>query len=347
MVKVILAGGGTGGHLYPGVAIAEELKIKGIDCLFLVSDRGIDGEILSKAGFPFIEQKLSAFKGKNIVGKLISLSKLLPAVLRISPYIDKADKIILLGGFASVTAGLTGVLKRNKIYIHEQNSVMGLTNGIFAKFADKVFLSFEKTLNKKGNCVVTGNPVRKEFANIKAKGKLSKNLLVIGGSQGSRIINELVASASDYLTAQDFNIMHQTGKKLYLETVNFYKSKKLENNKFIKIMPYIDDMKSAYEWADIVISRAGSGSVFEITYTKRPAIYIPLKIAADNHQKMNAIAATEFSFAKILEEESANKENLINKINEIYEEYERMKIKLEKIKFKDTAKIILREMKID
>ena len=347
MSKVVLSGGGTGGHLYPGIAIAEELKLKGVDCLFLVSDRGIDRDILSRTDFNFIEQKLVAFKGKNIVGKIMSLFKLLPATLKVVPKINKNDKVILLGGFASVTAGIVSIFKHNNLYIHEQNSIMGMTNGMFARFADKVFLSFEKTLNIKGNCVVTGNPVRKCFDGFKTKEYLNKNLLITGGSQGSRFINELIANSADALLEKGFVIRHQAGKKLYEETLNIYKKKGLLNNENIKLTEYINDMKTAYEEADVIISRAGSGSIFEITYSKRPAIYIPLKIAADNHQKMNALAAAEFSSAKVLEEFEANKENLMKCINEIYEDYENIKKKLDKIEFKDTAKIILREMEID
>jgi UDP-N-acetylglucosamine--N-acetylmuramyl-(pentapeptide) pyrophosphoryl-undecaprenol N-acetylglucosamine transferase len=344
MVKVILAGGGTGGHLYPGIAIAEKLKVKGVECLFLVSDRGIDREILSKTTFPFIEQKVTAFKGKSVVGKMASLAKLLPEIFKIAPNIQKKDKVVLLGGFASIIAGIVSVVKRNELYIHEQNSVMGLTNRTFAKFADKVFLSFEKTLNSKGNCIVTGNPVRNIFADIKIKNELSKNILVIGGSQGSRIINKLIVNSSERLLSEGFSIWHQTGKNLYEETLKMYSDRV---NKNLKLFAYIDDMKSAYEWADVIISRAGSGSVFEIIYAKRPAIYIPLKIAADNHQKINALSAKGLSAAEILEEEEATVDNLMNAINNIYTNYEQLKEKIKKIEFKDTAELIVKEMGID
>ena len=132
--------------------------------------------------------------------------------------VQKGDKVILTGGFAAAPSAIAAILKGCDLYLHEQNSVMGLVNRIFARFSKKVFLSFENTKNAKGNCIVTGNPVREVFYNRQPKKDYSGNLLILGGSQGSRKINKLISSSIDEIVSLGFNVTHQCGAKLYDET---------------------------------------------------------------------------------------------------------------------------------
>lgn len=346
-MKVILAGGGTGGHLYPGIAIANRLKENGVECLFLVSNRGIERETLTELGYPFVEQKTVAFKGAGVLGKIRAIKQLIIEIINVSSRIAKEDKVILLGGFAAASAGAVSVLKGNDLYIHEQNSVMGMTNRFFANRAKKVFLSFDKTYRAKGNGIFVGNPVRDEFSSATAKIKLTKNILVLGGSQGSRSINKLVVQSIDQLFENGFQVKHQTGKKLLHEVQAAYAGKGHGNSERLEITDYISSMKEAYEWADIIISRAGSGSVFEIMYSKRPAIFIPLSIAADNHQMFNAMMAEKMAGASLLIEKSADCIKLVNEIKNIYDNYEGIYEKLSSVEFRDTVDAIIKEIDFD
>jgi len=346
-MKVILAGGGTGGHLYPGIAVAEELMKKEVEVLFLVSDRGIDRKILSSLKYNFVEQHATALKGKGVIDKIKSLCNLIKCVFESVKVIDREDKVLLLGGFAAASAGFAAVLKRADMYIHEQNSVMGFTNRFFARFAEKVFLSFEDTQKGRGKIEVTGNPVRKEIRNIKTKKNLEKNILVLGGSQGSRLINNVAADSFIKLRDEGVNVVHQTGENLFEETVKRYTVNGINvDNGNVTIVKYIDDMKSALEWCDVIVARAGSGTVFEIMSAKRPAILIPLRIAADNHQYFNALYFKRRGFGTLLLEDSFDAKSLVGCINEIFDNYDKYREKLESFENRNVAKLITEKMGI-
>ena len=203
-MSVIFAGGGTGGHLYPSIALAEVLSQKGIEFKFLVSDRGIDARILTRLGYKYIEQNVAPFMGKGLFGKINALIKLFGAVIQTYPIIKKGDKVFLSGGFAAAPAAIVAKIKGCELYLHEQNSVMGLVNRTFARVSKKVFLSFPNTKNASGNTVVTGNPVRRVFKTFKKKDDFTGSILVLGGSQGSRAINEIIVKSIDEIMAAGF-----------------------------------------------------------------------------------------------------------------------------------------------
>lgn len=340
-MKVILAGGGTGGHLYPAIAVAEELEKKGVDTLFMVSNRGIEREILSELGFKFIEQRVKTYKSQNILHKINSIFSALKEVIRLKKYFKHNDKVVLFGGFAAFVSGVIALIRGCDIYIHEQNSVMGLTNRFFAKYAKKVFLSFDKTLKAKGNVVVSGNPIRSNILS-NPKDKLGKTVLLIGGSQGSRVLNLTMVKAAKRLIDMGFKIIHQTGKRLYDETVLLYNNEGLSNCEELKILDYLENIEDFYKESDLIISRAGSGSVFEIMKIKRPAIFVPLKAAADNHQYFNALYAVEKGFGYIIEEGNLTAEKLLEMIDVIYKNYESSILpKLKEIKHQDAVSIIM------
>ncbi|KAA0257861.1 undecaprenyldiphospho-muramoylpentapeptide beta-N-acetylglucosaminyltransferase [Deferribacter autotrophicus] len=343
-MRVIIAGGGTGGHLYPGVAVAEYLRSREVEFLFLVSDRGIDREILSRYGYEFYEQQITAFKGKGFIEKIKSLFRVFLVSLKVSKFIKKHDKVLLLGGFAAVPAGIVSIFKRCDLYLHEQNSVMGIANRFLAKFAKKVFLSFDNTKNAAGRCIVVGNPVRKEFKDFKVKDVFNKHIFVTGGSQGSRIINNVVCDAASKLLEMGYSVIHQTGTKLYDETIKRYRENGIYDDERIKIYPFIEDMAEKFKWADIVISRSGAGSVFEILYSKRIGIFVPLKIAADNHQYFNALYVKEKGAGEIILEDEFNPDSLIEMIKKVENEKESYLKALEGIEFKDSAKLICEEL---
>ena len=344
-MRVIFAGGGTAGHILPAVVLADELKKNNKDILFIVSNRGIERKILANKDFPFYEQNLKPFKRTNVVNQLVSILLIFVESIRLLKIIKKGEKILLLGGFASLPAGIAGILKKCDIYIHEQNSSMGLANKIIAPMAKRVFLSFENTKNAKGRLFYTGYPVRQEFKLIKPKEKFEKRLLVLGGSQGSRKINQLIVSSSLILLEKGYSITHQTGEKLYEETIELYKKEGLLNIKSLNIIPFYNNVVSLYNWADIVIARSGAGTIFEVITAKRPAIFIPLKTSADNHQYYNALWAAKSSFAFILKEDEADVANLLKLIYHISEVYNtEVRQKLMSVQPMDATKNILELM---
>lgn len=344
-MKVIFAGGGTGGHLYPAVAISEQLKKNNISFYFMVSDRGIEKSILTPLGYEFEEQKVSAFMGAGVFGKIKAVLNMIGATTRALKVVKKGDKVVLTGGFAAAPSAIAAIIKGCDLYLHEQNSVMGLVNRIFAKYSKKVFLSFENTKNAKGRIIVTGNPVREAFYSLEPKKDYTNSILVLGGSQGSRKINTLISSSIDELVNNGFHIVHQCGKKLYDETMQMYGDKlEIYENK-VKLMPYIDNAVEEMKKADIIISRSGAGAVFEIKALKCPAIYIPFAGASENHQYYNALNEKEQGRCIIIEEKDANTNALINGLNEIKNNIEKYRAAFGK-EVEKSSEIIFKELEL-
>lgn len=343
-MKVIFAGGGTGGHLYPSLAVAEELKNKNVEMLFLISNRGLDSKILMKSGYNYIEQDVSAFKGKGFLAKIKSILKLIKCVFADFRVIKKGDKVFITGGFASAPAAIVAKIKGCKIYLHEQNSVMGLVNRTVSGFCEKVFLSFENTKKAKGKTLVTGNPVRKIFMETSKKEGWDGKLLILGGSQGSRKINNIIASSIDFIVAEGFSITHQTGEGLYRETITAYGYAARRYASKLTVLAYIDRPSEFISKADIVVGRAGSGTIFELSACGAPAIYIPFKAASDNHQYYNAKAVEEKGGATILNEDEANPEKFMEALKFMKNNIEDFRRNLRSRPPMDSVKIIVKEM---
>lgn len=342
---MVLAGGGTGGHLYPGIAIAERLESEKADILFMVSNRDVDSKILSSYGYTFVVQDVTPVKGKGLLYRIKSFFKLFIQVLKNLKLIRHGDKVLLLGGFASAAAGLAAIVKKCDIYVHEQNSVMGFANKFFIRFAKKVFLSFELKNIKIPNAVLTGNPVRKNIAEIDPKYEQSGHLFVTGGSQGSRFINNLIVESFERFKEEGIKIKHQTGTMLYEETLNSYRSKYGETgNEDLEVSAYVDDIENALKWSDAVVSRAGSGSVYEIMYAKRPAVFIPLKVASDNHQFYNAKFFEERGYGYVLAEDDAEPDSFFEKVMSVFKNYGEFSAKLGSMERLNASELILKEM---
>jgi len=344
--RLVIAGGGTGGHLYPGIAVADYVKQFGVDTYFIVSKRGLERKVLEPLGYPFYEQSETPLNGVNIFRKVKSMFLLMKEITKVYAVLKKGDMLLLTGGFVSAAAALVGSMKGVEMYLHEQNSVMGLTNRKFADGCEKVFLSFPDTQKVAGKTMVTGNPVRAEFEGHQPKENMEKNVLILGGSQGSRFVNNQVAETAQSLLDEGFTIRHQTGGKLLDETLEKYKELGVEMSDRLTISGYIDDVAENLKWADIVIARSGSGTVFEVTSSKRLAIYIPFAYAADNHQLYNAKFAEDQGVAKVLEEKDVKPEALIGTMKSFSLNYSSYKSALEKVETYDSVKLIAGGMNI-
>jgi len=344
--RLVIAGGGTGGHLYPGIAVADYVKQFGVESFFIVSKRGLESKVLTQLGYPFYEQSETPLNGVSLLRKIKSVFLLMKEITKVYALLRKNDKLLLTGGFVSAAAALVGSMKGVEMYLHEQNSVMGLANRKFADGCEKVFLSFPDTKKASGKTTITGNPVRAEFKDIPIKETMDKRILVLGGSQGSRFVNNQVAEAARELLDAGFQIRHQAGGKLIDEALEKYKSLGIEQSENLTVTGYIDDVAENLKWADIVIARSGSGTVFEVMSARRLALYIPFAYSADNHQLYNAKFAEKKGVAKVMEEKNTKPETIVGMMKSFALNYDSYKTDLEKLQRYESVELIAGGMKI-
>lgn len=297
-LTILIMAGGTGGHVFPALAVAEELRARGHNIHWLGTGRGIENRLIPTAGIPLHLIKVEGVRGRGLLGLvkapfLISyaVGQALKLIRKISP-----DVVIGFGGFASGPGGMAAKICGKPLVIHEQNAVAGTTNRLLAKVATKVLAAFPNafadSLNKSAE--VVGNPVRSSIHQLEAvttryQARLESNepvhLLVLGGSLGAKAINELVPAAIAQLPTQARPVIwHQSGKNHDESTTALYE----QHNVAAKVKPFIEDMAAAYAWADMVICRAGALTVSELMAAGAASILIPLPSAIDDHQTYNA-----------------------------------------------------------
>lgn len=295
-MRLLIAGGGTGGHLFPGVAIAEELRAREADApvRFVGTARGIEARVLPELGWDLALIEVSGLKTVGALGAIRGLFRL-PKALWQARKVVKAfapDAVIGVGGYASGPVVLMARLRGIPTAICEQNSIPGLTNKILGRLVRAVFLSFEESRRffKPKKIVMSGNPVRRDLvqrllAVTPAPAGEVVNVLVSGGSLGAVAVNELAANALSALaTDHRLAIVHQTGDKDLEVTRKRYADAGVTAD----CRAFIKDMASAYQQADLVIGRAGATTVAELAIAGKPAVFIPYPFAADNHQEINA-----------------------------------------------------------
>ena len=310
-LKVILSGGGTGGHIYPAIAIAKEIEKRYPDSsiLFVGASDRMEMQKVPQAGYEIIGLWISGIQRKLTLSNLMFPFKLLSSLFKSRKIIKqiKPDIVIGTGGFAS--GPLLKVANDANIptLLQEQNSYPGITNKWLAKKADKICVAYDglDRFFPKNKIVKTGNPVRQDLIEIDSKKEegfhkfnLDSNkkiLLVIGGSLGARRINQLIESELEFITSLGIQIIWQCGK-LYFEEYKKY------NSENVQVLQFIDRMDLAYASADIIISRAGAGSVSELCIVGKPVLFIPSPNVAEDHQTKNAKAIVDQQGALMLKE---------------------------------------------
>jgi len=295
-VKIMIAGGGTGGHLFPGIAIAEALlkKDRGNEILFVGTDRGLEKRVLKDLGYSLETLDIEGIKGRSWKRSMQAAFKVPGSMMQAFKIINRysPDVVIGVGGYASGPAVLTAHFMGIKTAIAEQNALPGVTNRILSKFVDKIFLSFPDQGHwfPEDRSVVTGNPIRNSFAAAPEMAKKKElepfQILIFGGSQGAHAINMVVLAAAAELegSREKLKFVHQTGEKDVQEIRDAYK--KINMN--AEVQPFILDMAKAYLEADLLICRAGATSVAEITAMGKAAILVPFPFAINDHQTKNA-----------------------------------------------------------
>jgi len=291
--RVLIMAGGTGGHVFPGLAVAAYFQRQGVEVHWLGTATGLEAKLVPQANLPLHLIQVTGLRGKGLKTLLLAPYKLVNAVVQAAKVIKELQPnvVIGMGGFASGPGGVAAWLLGYPLVIHEQNAKPGLTNRILARISHRVLTGFPTAFLPQRKVIPVGNPVRDEIIQVSkpCKRLLSRGkpfrLLVLGGSLGAQGINHVVPAALAKLSPQERpEIMHQTGEKHYQDAVNAYQTAGLTAN----IQPFITDMAAAYNWADMVLCRAGALTVAELCAVGLGAIFVPYPHAADDHQTANA-----------------------------------------------------------
>jgi len=326
---MLLAGGGTGGHLFPAVAIAQRLleTEPAAQVLFVGTERGIEASILPKLGLPLKTVDISGFVGKGPAAKLAVLPQLLRSVRQSRRILDefRPDVVVGVGGYASAPMLLAAKSKRLPFLIHEQNAWPGLTNRLLSRWAERVCLSFadaDRSFHR-GCTVLTGNPLRRGMEECPSLAEGPLQLLVFGGSRGARAINQAVLQALPLL--EDFRgrlrVVHQTGTEEFEAVRAGYRQAGWDET---GVQPFIDDMAAAYAAAHLVVCRAGATTIAELTACGRPAVLIPYPYAAADHQTGNARALAMRGAALLLPQADLTAERLAKVAGDLLNDRERL-----------------------
>lgn len=319
---ILIAAGGTGGHVMPALAVGHYLIEQGFQVHWVGTHLGIEHKLIPEQNIPLHYINISGLRKKGALKKLFAPFRILLAIMQSLGILLKVKPSVVLtmGGFVSGPVGIAAWLLRRPLIVHEQNAIGGVTNKILSKFANQVCLAYPNALPKAAKkSQVTGNPLRKEFFqslsahSIQAKKKQSDkiHILVFGGSQGALALNHLVPEALSLLpNIQDYEILHQTGEKHFEKTQERYST----FNLLAEIKPFINNMVEAYQWADIVICRAGALTVAEVSQIGKSCIFIPFPYAVDNHQYYNAQYLSLQNGALLLTEKSLKPEDLCQAI---------------------------------
>ena len=323
-MRVLIAGGGTGGHLFPGIAIADEFRRRGNHpVLFVGTTRGIESRAVPAAGYELATLEISGIKRMGLMGTLRGLFRLPLAVLNSIGILWKfrPDVVLGVGGYASGPLVFTAALLGYPTAIQEQNSVPGITNRALAFLVRKIFIAFDQAADvfPRKKIERLGNPVRQAIVEALSAPPRPANarpcVLIVGGSQGAKAVSDLVLGSVEILRNQpNFpHIVHQTGAA----DADRVKARYAELNVDVEVRPFIDTMAEAYKQADLVIGRAGALTLAELALAARPAILIPLPTAADDHQTKNAQQLATAGAAILLNQRTSTSQDLATAIQKI------------------------------
>jgi UDP-N-acetylglucosamine--N-acetylmuramyl-(pentapeptide) pyrophosphoryl-undecaprenol N-acetylglucosamine transferase len=306
LMRAILAGGGTGGHVIPALAIAKELTTRyAAEILFMGTARGIENRLVPASGYPLQLVRVGALKNVSLATRAKTAFDLPRAIWDAGRMLSEfaPDVVIGVGGYASGPAMLSAVLKHIPTLAFEPNVVPGFANRIVGRFVSAAAVHFEETAKYFRHAEVTGVPVRQAFFEIPAKRGGRPTLLVFGGSQGAHAINEAMIRCLPELRRQaGIHIIHQTGERDYNDALAAYKSFTASADESAEVFKFIEDMPAVFARADLIVCRSGASTVAEITAAGKPAIFVPFPRAADDHQRVNAEALHRVGAAVVVEE---------------------------------------------
>jgi len=336
---LLVMAGGTGGHIFPGLAVADKLKSEGWDIHWLGTSDRMEADIVPKHGYDISFINISGLRHKNLLAWLKLPFKLVRSLSQAFSVINtiKPDVVLGMGGYASAPGGLAAWLMRKPLIVHEQNAAAGLTNRLLARIATKTCCAFPKAFKSNISAEVVGNPLRSSIgdqverqeaqSDTEENVKTSHNILVVGGSLGAQVLNQIVPISFAQLIKQSssatpelaFNICHQTGKGKQKEVIEAYNQQYLANEQ-VRVTEFIDDIASAYQWADVVICRSGALTVSELAMAATPAIFVPLPHAVDDHQVKNAQYLVSRGGGTLIKQGDLTSEGLAKRLSELFSE---------------------------
>jgi len=316
--RILIATGGTGGHVIPGLAVARALRERGATVVWLGTRRGLESDLVPSAGFPLACIDVEGLRGRGVGNWLqapfrvgMAILQALLAVRRLRP-----DVVLGMGGFVSGPGGVAAKLLWRPLLIHEQNAIAGMTNRLLSRVATTTLEAFPGSLP---GALTVGNPVRPEIAAVAPPAQRyvdrgrQLRLLVVGGSRGAQALNELLPQALALLPErQRPKVLHQTGRDHFERTEQAYGNARAQG----ELKPFLDDMAKAYEWADLVVCRAGALTITELATVGVPALLVPFPFAVDDHQRANARYLSDAGAARLLPQSELTAERLAAQLGE-------------------------------
>lgn len=356
-MRLLIAGGGTGGHLFPGIAVAEEFlaREKGNEVLFVGTWKGIEARVLPKLGYPLECITAAGIRGKGSIARAKGLAMFLYGYAQSRKILKefKPDLVLGVGGYASAPALLAARGMQIPRFIHEQNAIPGFTNKMLSTVAERIFISLEESRKffPAERTLLTGNPLRRQILDqVSASGEEvaaddAFHLLVFGGSLGAHRINLAMGEALPHLEAVKgrLRITHQTGENDLGEVTTVYE----EQGFPAEPVAFIDSMADAYRWADLIVCRAGATTIAEVTACGKPCVFIPFPHAVDDHQRRNAEALLKCGAGQMIIEKELSGELLAKTIRELMDEPEKLRAigdAARKLARLDAAQVIVDEM---
>ncbi|GFO68901.1 UDP-N-acetylglucosamine--N-acetylmuramyl-(pentapeptide) pyrophosphoryl-undecaprenol N-acetylglucosamine transferase [Geomonas limicola] len=331
-MRLVIAGGGTGGHLFPGIAIAEEFLAlnPANEVLFVGTSHGIEARLLPKLGYPLALISASGVKGLGTAKKFLSAGRMLYGYAQSRKILKEfqPDLVLGVGGYASAPLVMAARGMGIKSFIHEQNAFPGLANKLLGRFVARVFISMKEaeTFFPKNSTLMTGNPIRKEilwgFQERAQRVSEVFSLLIFGGSAGAHRINTAVIEALPFLEGvkEKLRITHQTGEKDQVLVRDAYRTAGFQ----AQVTSFIDNMSAAYGAADLVVCRAGATTIAEITACGKACVFIPFPYATDDHQRKNAESLVNEGAGFLIVEEDLSGEVLATQVRELMEDPKRL-----------------------
>lgn len=328
---VVIAAGGTGGHVVPALAVAAELKTHNVPVVWFGTRGGLEASMVPAHGIDMQWIDIAGFRGKSIVSTLMAPPRLIKAIVQslAQLYRIKPRAVLGMGGFVSGPVAVAALLLRKPLVLHEQNAIAGMTNRWLSGFATRVFSAWPNVFKASLNAVVAGNPVLADIETLAAQPRIVQSdssqplrILVVGGSRGAQALNELVPEAIA-LIKNDTTVHHQSGRSNGLLVRDRYHNAPRAK---LYVDEFIDDMTQAYQNADVVICRSGAMTVTELAALGLPSILVPFPYAVDDHQTLNARYLSEAGAAVLLPQKSLTAQSLSQVISELDENRQKLEL---------------------
>ncbi len=322
--NILIMAGGTGGHIYPALAVADNLKEKGFQLFWLGTSKGMEARVVPNHGYPLLKINVAGVRGNGLLRLLLTPFMLAIALVQALMIMIKVRPVVVLGmgGFASGPGGIAAWLMRIPLLIHEQNAIAGLTNRLLAPFAVSIMAAFPGAFKESNKLTIIGNPVRSDIVNLPEPEKRYANrntnllkVLVLGGSLGAKKLNEVIPQTL-FVLGDDyhFEIKHQCGERHLIDTEATYKKYNID----VEVLSFINDMAGVYAWADMVICRAGALTIAELAAIGIGSILIPFPYAVDDHQTENAKYLANDGAAILIQESQLNIDKLKEQLSTLY-----------------------------